>query len=73
MMNINSAFGLFDSVNYNMHKKTSGSNQSTAINYREDRYLAEPCLLWEGDPLYWWKAHAAAYPILSKLAKVFVL
>lgn len=34
-----------------------------------DRYLAEPPLLREGDPLYWWKAHAAAYPILSKLAK----
>lgn len=63
-----SAFALFDSIIDNIHKKTSGSNQSTAI-IEMDRYLAEPPLLREGDPLYWWKAHAAAYPILSKLAK----
>lgn len=31
MMNINSAFALFDIVNYNIREKTLGSNQSTAI------------------------------------------
>ncbi|XP_046683489.1 uncharacterized protein LOC124369516 [Homalodisca vitripennis] len=35
-----------------------------------DRYIAEPPLPREGDPLSWWRIHEAVYPNLSRLVKI---
>ena len=41
---------------------------SNPLDVEFSKYLSEPCLREQGDPLAFWKVHSTTYPNLSKLA-----
>ena len=56
-------------------KKTSDPGNATSpvgrIDLEMSRYVSAPEIELHADPLQWWSIHAAAYPLLAKLARKY--